>query len=194
MKKILASSAVAATLLFTGCIGGGEPETTEDAYVNPELKGAPQWVMMPQVEGSISEVGSAKPNAANDIGFQRNMAMADARDNLARQIETNVGNMIKTYTATTGGGESGTYDSANEAVSKQVASQTLSGTVVKDTWMSRSGTLYVLMAVDTEAVIDAMDKPLAASTSFGNDEALYQQFKASKAQGDLSEELEKLNR
>lgn len=190
MKKILLSTAVVGSLLFTGCIGGKEA-APKDEYVNPELKGAPQWVMMPRVEGTIAEVGSAPQNAANDISFQRNQAMADARDNIARQIETNVSNMFKSYAATTGGAD-GTYDSAVENVSRQIASQTLSGTVVQDTWMSQTGTLYVLMAVDTQTVADMMEESIR--TSFDNDEALYQQFRASKAQGELDKELEKLNR
>lgn len=190
MKRLLLSTAVIGTLLFTGC-SNKEMQTSGDVYVDPELQGAPSWVLMPVVEGTVSEVGSAKRNAASDIGFQRNEAMADARDNLARQIESKVSNMFKSYKATTGSGESGTFDASVENVSKQIASQTLRGTVVKNTWISKTGTLYVLMAIDTQTVADMMEKSI--KTSFKNDKALYQKFLASKAQGELEEELEKLN-
>jgi ribosomal protein S20 len=191
MKKILLSTAVVGTLLFTGCAQQG-PTPDEQVYVDPELQGAPSWVMMPVVEGTISEVGSAKRNAGNDIGFQRNEAMADARDNLARQIETKVSNMFKSFKAATGSGEDATFDQSVESVSKQIASQTLKGTVQKNAWISKTGTMYVLVAIDTQAVADMMEK--SVKTSFKNDKALYQKFLASKAQGELEAELEKLNR
>jgi hypothetical protein len=120
--------------------------------------------------------------------------MADARDNLARLISTKVKNMFKSFKAATGTGETATFDKATESVSKQIASQTLNGTMVKDTWISRSGTLYVLMAVNTDAVSDMMDKTIKSHSSFKNDQALYQKFLASKAQGELDAELEKAER
>lgn len=190
MKRLFLSTAIVGTLLFTGC-ATKDAITGEQIYVDPELQGAPSWVLMPMVEGTVSEVGSAKRNAASDIGFQRNEAMADARDNLARQIESKVSNMFKSYKATTGSGESGTFDASVENVSKQIASQTLRGTVVKNTWISRTGTLYVLMAIDTQSVANMMEKSI--KTTFKNDKALYQKFLASKAQGELEQELEKLN-
>lgn len=194
MKKVLltASAAmVAASILFTGCSSKTETIQEDMTYVDPEFQGAPKWVMVPQVSGFIAEVGSAPNNAANDKSFQRAEAMADARDNLARQISTKVGNMFKSYKAATGSGADATFDKATESVSKQVASETLKGTVVKDTWISRTGNLYVLMAIDTTAVIDSAENKI--KTSFKNDSALYQKFLAEKAQGELATELEKLN-
>jgi hypothetical protein len=191
MRKILLSTAVIGTLLFTGCTQNSV-QTPEQVYVDPELQGAPSWVLMPFVEGTVSEVGSAKRNAASDIGFQRNEAMADARDNLARQIETKVSNMFKSYKSSTGSAADGTFDASVESVSKQIASQTLQGTVVKGTWISKTGSMYVLVAIDTDAVANMMEK--SVKTSFKNDKALYQKFLASKAQGELEAELEKLNR
>ena len=117
--------------------------------------------------------------------------MADARNNIAKLIEIKVDSMFKTFKSTTGTAKGGTMDKAIETVSKQIASRTLKGTKVKETWISRSGTLYVLMVIDTKAVIDMMDK--SAKTSFKNDKAMYQKFLASKAQGELEKELEKHN-
>ena len=193
MKKILLSTAVMATLLFTGCVKQ-DATPDEQVYVDPELAGAPTWVMMPMVEGSISEVGSAKKNAGGDISFQRNEAMADARDNLARQIETKVANMFKSFKSSTGNQENGSFDKSVESVSKQIASTTLRGTVVKGTWISKTGSLYVLVAVDTESVAQMMEKAAKSNSSFKNDEALYQKFLAAKAQGELGAELEKMNK
>lgn len=191
VKRVVFGSLVVAGMLFTGC-GSNQPEIQKqpDMYVNPELKGAPNWVLMPQIEGAIAELGTAPRNAANDIGFQREEAMANARDNLARQIETKVANMFKSFKATTGGGADATFDKSSESVSKQIANQSLSGTVVKSTWISSSGTLYILMAVSNDPVKQQMEKSI--KTSYKNDQALYQKFLASKAQGELDAELSKM--
>ncbi len=178
------------SVLFTGCLWN-EP-TVEETYIDPELKGAPKWVMLPEVKGFVAELGSASKNAGNDFSFQRGEAMADARDNIANQISIKVNNMFKAFKAVTGSGKDATFDKSSEKVSKQIASETLVGTKVKETWISRSGTLYVLMVVDAKTVINHMEKSI--KTSFKNDKAMYQKFLASKAQGELDKELEKLDK
>jgi hypothetical protein len=185
-----------ASILFTGC-GKQKPapqtvKKAEPIYVDPEYQGAPKWVLMPQAKGYIAETGSAQRNVGNDISFQRAEAKADARKNIAQQIEIKVNSMIKTYKAATGSGKDATFDKSSEDVSKQIASQTLKGTRVEDTWISRTGTLYVLMVLDTKNVVQKMEESI--KTSFKNDKALYQRFLASKAQGELDAELEKLNK
>lgn len=203
MKKVLkvsASTLFAASVLFTGCANknnavnssANSSFATNSTYVDPELQGAPKWVMIPHVEGFVSEVGSAPKNASDDKSFQRAEAMADARDNLANQISINVDNMFKRFKGSTGNAKNASFDRSSESVSKQIASQTLNNTVVKDTWISKSGTLYILMAIDTSAVIDTTED--AIKSSFKNDDALYQKFLASKAQDELAKEIEKLNR
>jgi len=194
MRKVLLNSAAAlfaVSVLFSGCSNKEESIQADMTYVDPEFQGAPKWVMVPQVSGFVAEVGSAPKNAADDKSFQRAEAMANARDNLARQISINVDNMFKTFKAATGSGADATFDRSSETVSKQIASQTLNNTVVKDTWISKNGNLYVLMAIDTNSVIATTEE--AIKTSFKNDKALYQKFLAAKAQEELAQELEKLN-
>ena len=176
--------------IFTGC-GPKEPEKGE-IFKNPVLDGAPGWVLAPHLDDMISGVGSAGPNAGNDFNFQRTEAMAKARDSIARTIQTNVGNMIKSYKGVTGSGDSATFDKSAEDVSKQVAKQTLNGTVLKQTWINKLGTLFVLVGVDTKSVSKMMEE--AIKTSYKSDKALYQKFIAAKAQGDLKKELEAFNK
>ena len=192
ISKLLTGSLIASAVIFGGCANstaGSMVSSQASSDINDEFKDAPKWVLMPVVEGSVSAVGSAAKNSANDISFQRNEAMADARDNIARQIELSVANMFKSFKASTGAGKDGTFDKSVESVSKQIANQTLRGTVQKDVWISRSGTMYVLVAIDTKAVISATNE--GAKTSFKNDEAMYQKFLAQKAQEELAYELEK---
>ena len=194
MKRVLlttASTLFAVSVLLSGC--SSKDTIQEDmSYVDAEFQGAPKWVMIPQVSGFVAEVGSAPKNAADDKNFQRSEAMANARDNLARQISINVNNMFKTFKAATGSGADATFDRSSETVSKQIASQTLNNSVIKDIWISPKGNLYVLMAIDTNSVIATTEA--AIKTSFKNDQALYQKFLAAKAQDELAQELEKINK
>ena len=193
MTKVILKSLLIASIssiVFTGCWWDKEPEV-KNLHIDSELQGAPNWVMIPKVKGYISELGGAPKNAGNDFSFQREEAMANARNNIAKQITIKVDNMFKTFKATTGHGDNATMDRAIETVSKQVSSQSLSGTSVKDTWISKSGTLYVLMVIDAKSVIQLMEKSI--KTSFKNDDAMYQKFLSSKAQGELEQELEKLD-
>ena len=168
-------------LMFNAC-------SSTPSAPSGELDGAPTWVLLPSIEGAMSDLGSAPANAGGDISFQRNQAMADGRDNLARQMATKVSNMIKSFKASTGSKADATFDQSSEQVSKQIASETLSGTKAKTVWISKSGTMYVLMVLDTEAIIEQMDKSI--KTSMGNEKAVYQKFLAKKAQDELSKELE----
>jgi hypothetical protein len=193
MTLSIVGALVVAVVGFGGCSKNDSSKTNEpEVYTDPELQGAKQWVMMPFVEGFVADIGIAKRNAGNDFSFQRQEAMGDARSNLAQQISVKVNTMFKSYKAATGSGADATFDKSSEAVSKQIASKTLKGTRIKDTWMSRSGTLYVLMIVDTKSVSEMMDQQI--KTSFKNDKAMYQKFLASKAQGELDAELSKLNK
>ena len=194
--KVLATTAVA-SVAFTGCNQTGlkTPASTvvePTVYVDPEFQGAPKWVTMPFVNGHVCAIGSSPRNAGHDMNFQRDLAMGNARDNLARQIAVKVSNLLKSYKSSTGTGKNGTYDNSASTVSKQVASETLRNTRPQDSWISRSGTFYVLMVIDTPTVADAMDKNV--KTSFKNDKAMYQRFLHSKAQGELEKELEKIDK
>lgn len=184
MKKLSVITAyLFLVLLFASC-------SSTPSVGNPkgELADAPSWVIMPFVEGAMSDVGSAPANAGGDVSFQRNMAMADARDNLARQMGVKVSNMLKSFKASTGAQADATFDQSSEAVSKQIASKTLVGSKLQKAWISDSGTMYVLVILDTDAVIAQMDKNI--KTSMGNEKAVYQKFLAKKAQDELSKELE----
>lgn len=182
--------AVLVTMLFIGCSEKElvKPIDVRDTYINPELDGAPAWVSKPYVEGYVAELGSAAKNAGNDIAFQREEAMANARDNLASSIEIKINNMFKAFKSVTGGGRDATFDNSSEKVSKQVASQSLSGTRIQDVWFSKSGTLYVLMVIDDKYVSDVIDKTI--NTSYKNDKALHQIFKMKSAQKELNEEIQ----
>jgi uncharacterized lipoprotein YehR (DUF1307 family) len=186
---------VIASILLIGLVGCGgkkaEPKVDANSkgYTDPMFDGAPQWVIAPYLEGTVVALGVASPNAGNDYSFQVEEAVADGRTKLARRIETKIKSMFKQFKATTGAGKSGTYDKATSSVSKQVSNQTLRGTKMMNSWINKQRTLFVLVGIDSKEVAQMTEAQ--TKTSFKNDKALYQEFKAKKAFDELDLELQK---
>ncbi|MEA2017292.1 MAG: LPP20 family lipoprotein [Campylobacterota bacterium] len=177
LKYIVSVFVVA--LVMVGC---GKP----DVYVNPEFEGAPAWVQSPKANGKIAEMGSAQPNKMGNFSFQRELAMANGRTNLAKKLSVKVKSMFKTFSSQTSA-NGGTFDMTAESVSKQITKQSLSGSGQEAIWTSKSGTVYVLMVIDTKSVASLMEQQ--SKSAYGNDEAAYQKFQAAKAQGELDKAL-----
>lgn len=185
-------------LAFSGC-SNAEPQAP--AQQASQDKGdfrckqdgvlAPEFTCNPYKEGMITALGIAPMNAGNDKAFQRAEAMANARSALARQLEVKVSTLMKTFKGTTGAGASATFDKATSEVSKQVASQTLQGSrQIGMSWTNpQTKELFILVGVETPKVKKELEESI--KTSFKNDEALYQQFLAKQASGELEKELEK---
>ncbi|MGD9808451.1 MAG: LPP20 family lipoprotein [Deferribacterales bacterium] len=183
MKKLILFLA-AVSLMLVGCVGG-EPKTE---LADPCFKGAPAWVVNPQVEGAIAAAGSAKKSAGG-MQFTRDAAMANARSEISRVIEVKVNTMMKDFTQVTGVGDAETVDKVTSSVSKQVSSQVLQGTMQKDAWFSPCSELYVLVVLDPSKVAELTKQQVI--TSMKNDQALWQQFQAQKAQDELDAAVSK---
>jgi len=185
MKKVLYAAMVLTILsLFVGGCAKKAPEPLEHSC----LEGAPSWVINPNMEGGLTGLGSAKIGAAG-MQFARTEAIAVARDEIARSISVKVKNMFKNFTQSTGVGDEETVDRVAVNVSKQVANQTLSGTVPTKAWVSPCKEYYSLVVLDPGQVKDVVQKN--AISSFKNERALWQQFQAKKSQDELEEEIEK---
>ncbi len=200
MKKInlVMGVLIGVSVMFSGC-GKAKAEPTAPAtqisnkQIASEFDGAPNWVMNPMaVEGTtLAAVGTA-PIGPAGLPFAKIEALAAARDEMARTINVKVNNMVKSFTQQTGVGDSATVDKVVSSVSKQVASQFLEGTVHRDTWVSRNGNIYTLVVLDSsmnEKVKETVKEQ--TKTSYKNDEALWQQFQAKKAQDELDAAVEK---
>jgi len=185
MKKTLGSVALASLIALgmTGC--SSEPDFDKCMENGEE---APQWVCVPEVAGGVAAVGSAEKSPAG-TSFQRQEAMANGRDGLARAISLKVKNMFKNFTQQTGVGDAATIEKLSSNVSKQVANQTLNGTAMKGRWIAKNGTMYVLVVIDPNAAVTATKNTV--KTSLRNEDALWQQFQAKKAEASLDAEIEK---
>lgn len=168
--------------------GMAEGCTFPDSPATP----APGWICDEPVEGlAVSAVGSAEQSKAG-FDFMKQMAAASARVQLAQQMRVQVRNMIKQYAETTGAADSETVDKVNTSVSKLITKEELTGSKVFKTRTSPNGTLYVLVGLDSENAIEVTKAAL--KTSMGNDQALWQQFKAQKAQDELAADIANMGR
>ena len=184
-KLFLAVCAVALLTIFSGC--ASKPEKKDFGQVG-DLADAPSWVLNPEVEGVLAAVGSSKMSKAG-IQFTRTNALANGRDELARQMSLKVKNLVKNFTQATGIGDDETVDKVSSSVSKQVAKQTLTGSKQKSMWISPGNELFVLVVLDAKSVAQAVKEQV--QTSYKNEKALWQQFQAKKAQEELDAEIEK---
>ncbi|TCK60884.1 LPP20 family lipoprotein [Seleniivibrio woodruffii] len=184
MKKLILLMSVLAFAL----VGCGDKPQPPQKLADPCFVGAPSWVLMPNVEGTIAAVGSAAKSAAG-MQFTRDSAMANARSELARMIDVKVNTMMKDFTQVTGVGDAQTVDKVTSSVSKQIASQSLQGSTQKDIWMSPCGEMYVLVVLDAKKVADLTKQQVTSSLK--NDAALWQQFQAQKAQDELDAAINK---
>jgi len=187
MKKNIVSIAAAALVAVTlvGC-GGETPKPEEPAVTTfgckQENVPAPRWTCIPMMEGAYAGVGIAEKSAAG-MGHMRKVAMMNGRSDLAQQIK------VQGFTQTTGSGDSETVDKMTQAVDDQMAKVSLSRSKLSDFWQAPSGNIYVLMTVPEDYINEKVKA--TAKTSLKNDNALWQQFQASKAFDAMDAALDK---
>ncbi len=188
MKKFYILLAMLTLILFTGCSNKEKKQDVEKKVVSEELSQYPDWYINPTYEDGLASVGSAKIGVGG-LSFARQEAMADARAQLAQSIEVKVNTMFKSYVNTVGlGGEDG-LEKVATSVSKQVASQTLKGS--RQEQLDRVGDeLLILVVIPNESLREETKK--AVNTTLGNDQALWQEFKAEKAQQELDFAIENM--
>lgn len=173
--------------LFTGCSKDAQPqERSVDFACKQENVLAPKWTCIPEIQGAYAGVGIAEKSTAG-MDHMRRVAMANGRSDLAQQIESQVKDKITIYTGTTGVSTSESVDKSIETVTKQVAKVDLVGSKAVDMWTAPSGAIFMLVTVSKESANKQIKNNL--NTSFKNDQALWQQFKAKNALEDLEKEF-----
>ena len=156
----------------------------------------PEWIMQPSVEGGFAATECVRDSG--NLSLDRQIAVARARAEVAKQFELRVAAMDKTYTrlteessaATQGkdasAGPSRSVQTAFESVSRQVAEQTLAGlapTRVEYVEIEDKRNLCAMVAVDRSAARHIYDKVIAASgepVDPAASEALYQEFSGAR--------------
>lgn len=156
VKQILVGGIVAA-LFIAGCgnkddaLGEGAKKIDKKALQALNIQGAPNWVLNGG-QGDMSAVGIADI-VNGDLGFARTEALALARDELARQVGTEIESAINRAASISMGAsaQDAQVSKTSEQITKQTVSQTLSGTKQTDTWMTKDATkLFVLIKLNPE--------------------------------------------
>ena len=160
MKGLVGLIAIGCAALLLAC-GGPVPEKEPvKGCLSKELQGAPQWVLVGcanmgagRETSPICGVGSF--SAPRDISTARSAAVGRARTDLARNLQVRLWALFRSVeNSTSGAVDFGT--SANDEqhvvdVAKEVSKITLSCTRVAATWMSKTGTLWMLVKLDPAA-------------------------------------------
>jgi len=188
--KLKTALIICAGLVFIGCSSKEAPKPQTSPQVSGECviqdTEAPKWVCTGgDIKNYITAVGSAKPTPLG-FSFQRSEAMAIARDEIAKQLQTKVKNMFKNYMATTGA-KIDSVEKVTEYVSKQLTKQTLTGSKQLNIWIAPDKTLFVLVGVP----LNATKVKEVIKSSLKNQEALWQKFQSQKAQKELDESIDK---
>ncbi len=162
MKKVtvIFIMLIAATALVVTACKSSDKKSTGSA-IQAEYDGAPDWVLgNASTKNEICGVGSS--GGTRNPSVARTAAMGRGRTEIARTLELRVKSMLKDYQSTTTGGEyfgrAANDEQHIEDVSKQITDTTLSGSELKKTWISKPGTLYVLMCVDVNKFKDAVNR------------------------------------
>jgi hypothetical protein len=134
----------------------------------------PEWIMKPTVEGGFAATECVKDSG--NLSLDRQIAVAKARAEVAKQVELRVAAMDKTYTRLTEEtnapagadkpSQARALNTAFESVSKQVAEQTLSGlapTRVEYVELDDQRNLCAMVAVDRSQTKQAYEQALAAA-------------------------------
>lgn len=173
--------------IILGLVTGCSKSAVKEANMSKRYKGAPNWVFRPAPEGALSAVGSAIIGEAG-FAFARNEAMADARDQLAKGINTRVQSIAKHFAHTTGLGDDKIVDKVVSNATRQFTNTELVGSSMRNMWRSDKDELFVLVTMDPEAVKTIVKESVV--TTYQSDPVLWQQYQAKKAYKDLDEILE----
>lgn len=194
MKKMKLLLAAIMLLSLAACTGTETNTSTVSTTPVKEdtMAGYPAWVIDPSVEDGIGAVGSAFIGAAG-VSFARTEALANARDELARQMEVKVQNMFKSYTNSIGLGGADGVEKVATSVSKQIANQTIKGSKQKGFWISPDKELFVQVIVAEEVVKEEAKEIMKSDVPVGtSDRALWQEFKSKNAQEELDKAIDEM--
>jgi hypothetical protein len=186
----------AASALF-GCAGSSQavvpqappaaPTAVTCTYPDAPTAPAPEWICDRNVEGAeVAALGIHETSKAG-LQYMTDHAEISARAELARQMKTRLMNMLKQYVQATGAGDTATVDKAESTATNSFTAEELVGVRIFKTRTSPNGTMYVLVGVDAQAAKQTMKGATekAIRSSRGNENALWQQFKAKQADEEL---------
>ena len=179
-KQIFMLAAGLAAFTAAGCAGPTVSGTTESR----DSRDMPEWSLnRPVTEGIIYGVGQAKkqnPSLAKTVAAQR------AREEIASAIKVKVESLVKDFMQESGIGNNAKAMEFTQSVSKGVTAASLTGALIKEAFLAKDGTYFVLM----EYSLDNARR--AAIESARQEEAAWNEIRADRGFEALEAELAKL--
>ncbi len=153
---------------------------------------APGWVFTPHSEKGLA--ASACVDWSGNMAVDKPQAIAAARADLTQQIQVKASVLDKLYNRKVQAKEGSSVGASFEQVSKQVASETLVGSIPEEMSLARiDGKKYLCSMVvlnetrDTfDAIVDASKRTIDPQSKA----AMYEEFRAQKAMKELEAELQ----
>lgn len=189
IRLLLGAAALTAVIATAGC--AGRAVVTPDEQLPNEFEGAPNWVLQgcsafwgDDGGARICGVGDAK--VGRSMSIARTKATSRARAEISRTLESKVKNMIKDFQEQVTDGESEMSAEQFSSTTVTLSKATLNGTSVQDSWISKTGQLYMLVALDVEA----FENSLAEMDQMSDRLRTFIESRARKSFAELDEEME----
>ncbi len=192
IKRIYVYLVVAVLIALVTAISGCGNKRVDNQALEEEFENAPEWVLVGSAGNErevLSAVGSARIGKSG-IQFAKTAAMAQARNELARQVSVRVHSLVNSVSRQAGLAEGRTADHLARQVSRQVAQETLSGSRQKDLWISPSSDLYVLVEMDAAAVKGAVRNQMISS--FKDEEEKWKAYEGREGGAELDRAIDDL--
>lgn len=137
-KNIKLFLIVIAILLANGCVSSQFGNDTPEWFLNP-----------PKADDMYYGVGMAKQS---NPSLSKKVAETNARVEIATNIKTEIKNLTEIYMQEAGTSENTELLQAIETATRQITDTVLVGTEVKERYISKNDTLYVLMQYPKNAL------------------------------------------
>lgn len=172
MNKLITS--IFFSMLILACSGPKSSGSTEQRRSSD----MPEWFLMPPTaEDAFYGVGMAKKQ---NPSLAKKVATARARTEVSSSINVKVSSMVKDFMQESGLGETAQALEFSESVTKQVTENSLQGSVIKDAYVAKDGTIYIIVEYSLSQVKEN------ALNAANREEAMYNEFKASQAFEELN--------
>jgi ribosomal protein S20 len=191
LRVSLGVSLGVAALVVVATAGCGKRVTTPDEQLPNEFAGAPNWVLegcsayWGDDDGArLCGVGDAK--IGRSMSVARTKATSRGRAEISRTLETKVKNMIKDFQEQVADGEAEMTAEQFSSTSVSLSKSTLNGTAIQNTWISPTGQLYILVALD----IESFENSLREMDEMSSKLRTFIEARARKSFAELDEQME----
>lgn len=152
--------------------------TKPDIYKSAD---SPSWFLVPLIEADFL-YGVGMANKQNP-SLSKKAATTRARAEISQSVSVKVSTMMKDFMQESGMGENAQATELTESITKQVSSNVLNGSVIKEAFSAKDGTIYILAQLSLKKVNSE------ALNAVKREESLFNEFKATKGFNDLEQSV-----